>query len=211
MAVRIETKMEVKAGEFQAKLQEQLGDAGRKKLDGAAAKSVADLVRRHLSVLVQERHETAKKLGATPTNIIGRTAEGVSVRQEDADTFVVVPHKMFRRAFQDVTIAPRNAKALAIPVAGEAYDKAPRSFAELFVWSRKRKTNGPDDKGAAFLARRKGDALQLLFLLWRGRLTQEQDRSLLPADDELAKAAKRGISAEIQRIRAKSRKEGGAA
>lgn len=210
MAVRIETKMEGKAGEFLARLQAQLGDAGRKKLDGAAAKSVASLVRRHLSALGQNRHATAKKLGATPTNIIGRTAEDVSARQEDADTFVVVPHPMFWRAFRDVEIAPRNAKALAIPVAGEAYDKAPRSFADLFVWSRKRKTNGPDDKGAAFLARRKGDALQLLFLLWRGRLTQEQDRSLLPSDEELAKAAKSGIAAEIRRIRAKSRKEGDA-
>ena len=208
MPVTIETRMEGKAGEFLAWLQAQLGDAGRKRLDGAAAKSVAALVQRHLARLGGERHATAEKFGVTPTNIIRRTAENVSVRQDDNTTAVVVPHRMFRRAFGDVTIAPRTAKALAIPVAGEAYDKAPRSFAELFVWSRKRKTDGQDDKGAAFLARRKGDALQLMYLLRKGRIEQKQDRSLLPGDDEMAKAAKSGISAEIRRILAR---KGGAA
>ena len=211
MAVSIETRMEGKAGEFLAKLHEQLGDAGRKKIDESAAKSVAALVQKHLFALGNDRHDTAKKLGAQPTNVIGRTAENVSVRQDDNTTAVVVPHPMFRRAFRDVTIAPRTAKALAIPVAGEAYDKAPRSFAELFVWSRKRKTDGQDDKGAAFLARRKGDALQLMYLLRKGRIEQKQDRSLLPGDAEMAKAAKSGISALVRRIIAKSKQSGGAA
>lgn len=211
MAVLIETRMEGKTGEFLARLQTQLGQAGRKKLEEAAAKSVAALVRRHLSALGVNRHATAKRLDAQPTNIIGRTAEAVSVRQNGPDTFVAVPHPMFRRAFRDVSIAPRTAKALAIPVAGEAYDKAPRSFADLFVWSRKRKTDGPDDKGAAFLARRKGDALQLMYLLRRGRVEQKQDRSLLPSDEELSKAAKSGISALVRRIVAKNRQSGGAA
>lgn len=203
MAVSIETRVEGKAGEFLTKLHEQLGDAGRKKMEEAAAKSVAALVQKHLFALGNDRHDTAKKLGAQPTNIIGRTAEGISVRQDGPDTFVVVPHRMFRRAFQNVEIAPRTAKALAIPVAGEAYDKAPRSFSDLFVWKSK--------KGNKFLARRNADALQLMYLLRQERLTQKQDRSLLPTDDELAKAGKSGVSALIRRILAKSRKEGGAA
>lgn len=209
MAASIETRMEGKAGEFLERLQAQLGEAGRRKMEAAAAKSVAALVQRHLFRLGQERHATAQKLGATPTNVIGRTAEGVSVRQDGADTFVVVPHPMFRRAFRNVEIAPRTAKALAIPVAGEAYDKAPRSFAELFVWSRKRGTEGKDDKGAAFLARRKGDALQLMYLLRKGRIKQKQDPSLLPDGDAQAKAAKSGLSALIRRIVAQ--RKGGAA
>lgn len=208
MPVTIETRMEGKAGEFLAKLQEQLGDAGRKKIDESAAKSVAALVRNHLFALGTDRHDTAKKLGAQPTNIIGRTAEGVSVRQDGPDTFVVVPHRMFRRAFQNVEIAPRTAKALAIPVAGEAYDKAPRSFSDLFVWSRKRGTDGEDDKGAAFLARRKGNALQLMYLLRQGRIRQKQDPTLLPTRDEQSQAAKSGIDALIRRILAR---KGGAA
>ncbi len=211
MAISIETRVEGKAGEFLTRFQSQFGEAGRRKIEASAAKSVAALVQRHLFRLHSERHATAKKLGATPTNVIGSTAENVSVRQNDNTTAVVIPHRMFRRAFGDVTIAPRTAKALAIPVAAEAYDKAPRSFSDLFVWSRKRKTEGKDDKGAAFLARRNGDALQLMYILRRGRLTQKQDRSLLPTDDELAKAGKSGVSALIQRILAKSRKEGGAA
>lgn len=208
MAVGIHIQIDGKAGELLAHFQSELGDAGRKKMYASAARSVAALVQRHLFALDQERHATAEKLGVKPTNIIGRTAEGVSVRQDGPDTFVVVPHRMFRRAFQNVEIAPRTAKALAIPVAGEAYDKAPRSFSDLFVWSRKRGTDGEDDKGAAFLARRKGDALQLMYLLRQGRIRQKQDRSLLPGDEEMSKAAKSGISAEIRRILAR---KGGAA
>lgn len=208
MAVSIEIRVEGKAGAFLAKLHEQLGGAGRKNLEESAAKSVAALVQKHLFALGNDRHDTAKKLGAKPTNVIGSTAENVSVRQDDNTTAVVVPHRMFRRAFQNVTIAPRIAKALAIPVAGAAYDKAPRSFSDLFIWKRKRGTDGDDDSGNAFLARRNGDALQLLYLLYKGRITQKQDRSLLPDADELAQAAKSGISAEIRRIRARN---GGAA
>ena len=209
MTVRIETKLEGKAAEYLARLQARLGEKSRKTLDGAAAKSVAALVTRHLARLGNERHATAQKFGAKPTNIIKRKAEEVSVRQDAGGTFVVVPHPLFRRAFRDVEIAPRTAKALAIPVAGEAYDKAPRSFAELFVWKRKKGAEGKDDKGAAFLARKKGDALQLLYLLRQGRIKQTQDPTLLPEAEEQAKAARSGLSALIRRIAAQGK--GGAA
>lgn len=209
MTVRIETKIEGRAAEFLARLQAQLGEAGRKKLEAAAAKPVAALVQRHLFALGQERHATAKGLGATPSNVIGRTAEGVAVRRKEGGTFVAIPHPLFRRAVRDVEIAPRTAKALAIPVAAAAYDKAPRSFAELFVW---RKDRTKDDKGAAFLARTKGKGknqkLELLFLLHRGRILQKRDPSLLPTGEDMAKAGRSGLRELVRRILAR---KGGAA
>lgn len=199
MSMNLDIKLEGKAGEYLAKLLARLGAAGRRTLEGAAARPVADAVRRHLFALGTSRHATAQKLGATPTNIIGRTAENVAVRQGGEGTQVVVPHPMFRRAYHDIVIRPVRAKALAIPVSGEAYGKAPRSFANLFVWKSK--------KGNKFLARRDGKELSLVYLL-KEAVSQPKDPSLLPTEAELWSAAKRGLAAEIRRIAAR---QGGAA
>jgi hypothetical protein len=199
MSVGLDIKLEGKAGEYLAQLLARLGSAGRRTLEGAAARSVADSVRRYLFALGTSRHTTARRLGATPTNVIGRTAENVAVRQGGEGTEVVVPHPMFRRAYRDILIRPQRAKALAIPVSGEAYDKAPRSFADLFVWKSK--------KGNKFLARRNGKRLTLVYLLKEG-VTQPKDPSLLPTTAELSAAAKRGLAAMIRRI---ATRQGGAA
>lgn len=196
MAVGIAIKMDGKAGELLELLLERLGETGRRELERAAAKSVADTVRRHLFALGGSRHATAGKLGAAPTNVIGRTAENVAVRQDGGGTEVVVPHPLFWRAFGDVSIRPKKAKALAIPVSAAAYDKSPRSFADLFVW--KSKKGGKDDKGAAFLARLKGKKLELMYLLRRGSVTQPKDPSLLPTTDDLTAAGKRGVEELIR-------------
>lgn len=195
------TTIEVKAEDMATPLLEQLarrlGDDGRGKIAAAAAGEVKAAVQSHLFALGEWRHATAEKLGAHPTDIAGRVAEGVTVRQEGAEAAVVVPHPMFRRAFGDTAIAPRNAKSLAIPVAAASYGKAPRSFANLFVWKSK--------KGNKFLARRKGKekGLQLLYLLWRDRIVQRQDRSLLPDDAQLAAAGRKGASALLEDILAR--------
>lgn len=202
MSVGIHIRIDGTAGELLDRLLAQLGDAGKRTMEEAAAKSVAAMVRKHLFALGNTRHATAGKLGAAPTNVIGRTAENVAVRQGDGGTEVVVPHPLFWRAFGDVAIRPKNAKALAIPVSGAAYDKAPRSFTDLFVWKSK--------KGNKFLARRNGERLSLLYLLKDG-VTQRKDPSLLPTMDELSEAGKQGIAGLIHRIIARQGNIGGAA
>lgn len=199
MSVALDVKIEGKAGEYLAQLMARLGTAERRRLEGSAARSVADTVRRHLAALGTSRHATARRLGATPTNVIARTAENVAVRQGGEGTEVVVPHPMFRRAFRNIAIRPQRAKALAIPVSGEAYDKAPRSFADLFVWKSK--------KGNKFLARRDGQRLSLVYLL-KDAVTQPKDPTLLPTTAELSAAAKRGLADMIRRI---ASRQGGAA
>lgn len=200
MQTTIEFNIEDKATPFLAKLLDRLGDAGRRKLEEQAAGRIVAAIRSHLFDLGNRRHATADSLGARPTNIIGRTAEGVSQRVGPDGVEVVIPHPLFRRAFRDVEIAPRNAKALAIPMSAAAYDKAPRSFSDLFVWKRKKGADGAADTGNAFLARKNGDTLQLLYLLYKGRITQQQDRSLLPDDATLAAEGKKGISDYIADI-----------
>lgn len=183
----------------------------RKKLDKAGADNAAKNVQLYLSTLSGSRHKTANDLGAAPTNVIGRTVAAVHAEEREDGCFVVVPHPLFRRAFRDVEIGPRTARALAIPVNKASYGKPPRSMAGLFIWSRKRKTDGPDDKGSAFLARSAGRGktkrLELMYLLYRGRIIQRQDSTLLPTPEETGAAAMQGISrvlnATIRKIRMK--------
>lgn len=182
------------------RLLRSMSEEARAKLAEAGAAEAAKTTQKYLRTLAGSRHATAGKLGAAPTQVIGRAAAGTTSRGD----CVVVPHPLFRRAFGDVTIAPRTARALAIPMHRDAYGRGPRTMSGLFVWSRKRKTLGPADKGTAFLARARGKGknahLELIYLLYRGRILQRQDRTLLPSDEETAAAAMKGISTRLNSI-----------
>lgn len=201
--------MEYKPTPVLDRLLSHMGGQGRKKLEAAGAESAAAETRKWLLRLAAERHETAKKLGASPTGVVRRTAANTRAEERDGEHFVVVPHPMFRRAFKDVEIAPVKAQALAIPMAKESYGRLPRTMGELFVW---RKDRTKDDKGAAFLARTKGKGknqkLQLLFLLWRGRILQKRDPSLLPGKATLGEAVAKGVKRRLGAI-LKAVKSGG--
>ncbi len=178
-----------------------LTPAGKKRLSKHAALPVREKTREHIRGLAATRHKTAQALGAKPSNILARVAGGTRiVSTEDGFAAVAIPHPMFRRAFGDVTIRPKDAKALAIPVHASAYNKAPRTFADLFVWI-KEDENG-DRK--AFLARNivrgRGKQLRLMYLLRTGSITQAQDRSMLPTDEEWTTAARIGALRYIKTI-----------
>lgn len=181
-----------------------LGTEGLKTLAQAGAGEAARNAQRFIRTLAASRHATASKLGAAPTGVLGRAASGTQAVERDGGWCVSVPHPLFRRAFKDVAIAPVKAGALAIPMHKDAYGRSPRSMTGLFVWKRNRKADGPEDKGAAFLARSRGKGknarLELLFLLHRGRILQRQDPSLLPTAEETGAAAMKGISRRLGTI-----------
>ena len=181
-----------------------LGDDGRRKLERAGAESAAVATRSWLLRLAADRHATAEKLKATPTGVIRSAAQNTRAEEDQGEHYVAVPHPLFRRAFRDVTIAPRKAGALAIPMARASYGRGPRTMGQLFVWSRKRGTAGKGDKGAAFLARSVGKGknarLELLYLLWRGRIVQKKDSTLLPGRATLGEAAGKGVRMALGRV-----------
>lgn len=188
----------------------KMGPADLKKLAKAGAEGAAAATRSWLLRLAASRHATADRLGAKKTDIIHLTAVNTQWEERGGENYVVVPHRMFRRAFEDVTIQPREAKALAIPVHKDAYGHSPKTMAEkFFIWKKERTK---DDKGAAFLARTKGKGknqrLELLFLLYRGRILQKQDPTLLPDGDTMAKAALRGVKRALDK-ELKAAKSGG--
>ena len=97
----------------------------------AAAGALQVLVMRHLQKVARERHDTANRLGATPTGFWSGSAQAVRLHTHANDAEVSVTHPGIARAVRDVIIRPRRAKALTIPLRAEAYGRRPRELERL--------------------------------------------------------------------------------
>ena len=170
----------------------KVGGAGRKLLFSAAANAVAILVRSHIARLGTWKHASAERIGATPTGFLSKAARGTVHNASENHGEVVIPSPGFSRAFHDVEIRPRNAAYLTIPASAEAYGKRAGVLAAhgWKIWR---------PKGRKFLMGSKGEDPKILYWLAES-VMQKQDRELLPADEEMQRAAAGAIMAEIRRI-----------
>jgi hypothetical protein len=94
------------------------------------------------------------------------------------------------RALRDVTIVPREAKSLAIPIHALAYNRRPAQIWEslnLFI---------PKGKNVICMP---GKTITALYVLVRS-VTQKQDRTLLPSDENFQKAAATGAGNYIRNL-----------
>jgi len=171
--------------------------AGLTALHQAAGTELQRITADHVAKIAATRHTTANKLGAAPKNFLAQASEQVSASSAlssgPAGATLTISHPGFLRAFQNVTIVPRTAKALAIPIhalayghrAGELWDRL-----SLFI-----------PKGKNIIAATIGGVLTPLYALCKS-VTQKQDRSLLPSDAEFQKAATDGAMAYLGAVRA---------
>jgi hypothetical protein len=165
----------------------KLHGAGRRDLLTAAITEVQEVTRIHLRDIANTRHATAQRLGASPTGHFAQAAEkvaGAAITADENEAALVFNHPGLSRTFRDVTITPTKSKALTIPIAAVAYGRRAGEFAGLFLYKSKMTSN-------AFLALQENGKLKLLYLLLRS-VTQKQDRSLLPSQDEWSNAALSG-------------------
>lgn len=164
-----------------------LGGAGRTEILRASGTEVQRVTVDYIARLAATRHETASRLGAAPTNHFAQAAEKVAspaALEADADAATLtISHPGFSRAFRNVVIAPRSAKALAIPVHAISYGKRAAELWDrlsLFI-----------PKGKRVIAATLGGVVTPLYILCKS-VTQKQDRTLLPADEEFRAAAALG-------------------
>lgn len=157
---------------------------------GYAAKSY---ILEYVLAYKNDRHKTAEKLGAEPTNFVGKAIEQLERSSTPADNEKVtirLEHPWWARAFGAVTITPKKTY-LTIPLIAEAYGHRAPEIQGLFFW-----TNPVT--GKSFLAEairrntslKKGDpgGLKLWYLLLNV-VHQDQDRERLPPDEDITKAA----------------------
>jgi hypothetical protein len=188
MNVKIDIGGKLKPGV--ARVVSALEGEGRIELNHAMGLEVQAVTYHHLRDLAGSRHNTADRLGASPTGFLAQAAEKVGAADavtSVADAAVLtINHPGMMRAFEDVTITAKAAKALTIPIHRLAYGHRAGEFEGLFVLGGKK-----FDTGKNILAMKDGDDIIPMFLLVHS-VHQPQDRSLLPTDEEWQDAAVEG-------------------
>jgi hypothetical protein len=166
--------------------------SNRTELNQYIGTAAATGTRRHILKAAESRHTTATKLSATPTGYLTKRA-GLTEGRGTADgAEITVTGAIFRRVFGPVTIRPREAKMLAIPMRAESYGKRPGEFSDLFVYRSK--------QGRAFLARKGAGQgrFEFLFLL-KSFVILPQDRGLIPSDEQFAQLAELGARGYLRK------------
>ena len=160
---------------------------GRRQLFSVAANAVRILVRNHLSRIAPRHHISAHRLGATPTGHIEKGARATHFTASSDSAEVIIPIAGLSRAFRPLTITPRTANALTLPISSHSYGKR---VGEL-------RANGwnifrPKGKDTLWGKLQDEDDAVPLYVL-KKRVQLKQDRSLLPSDAELGGTASKAI------------------
>jgi len=158
-------------------------------LHDAMGYAARTLTRDHLIGLAGTRHDTANRLGATPSGHWAQAAEKTTFTADATSATITITQPGIGRAMHDVDIHPSGgAKTLTIPLIAQAYNLRAASVWEsegLFV------VKGKNSKGsgAALAVKRLSDgSLQPWYLLVPS-VHQKQDRSLLPSNAAYERAA----------------------
>jgi len=170
---------------------------GRRLLFSVAANAVRILVRSHLSRIAPRHHISAHRLGATPTGHIEKGARATHFTASSDSAEVIIPIAGLSRAFRPLTITPRTANALTLPVSPYAYGKR---VGEL-------RANGWNifrPKGHDILMGSLGDDEAVPLYVLKRRVQLKQDRSLLPSDTELSGTASKAMLDYIRRTTRRS-------
>lgn len=182
----------------------------RSALHRFVGKRAQNTIRDYLIGLAATRHRTATSLGAQPTGHLAEAAEKVSRTNALEDTgdgvAISLEQPGMRRAFEDVEIRPGPGKKyLTIPARSEAYGNRAYRFDTLEVlfgkngpyalaerahtdlkWRSKNKVKYRDLEGSRTVAG------GMIFYWLVKSVSQEQDRSLLPSNNEIAYAGASG-------------------
>lgn len=170
---------------------------GRRQLFSVAANAVRILVRDHLFRIAPRHHISAHRLGATPTGHIEKGARATHFTASPDSADVIIPIPGLSRAFGPLTITPRNAAALTLPVSPHAYGKRVGDL----------RTNGWNifrPKGHDILMGSLGDDEAVPLYVLKRRVQLKQDRSLLPSDAELGGTASKAMLDYIRRTTRRS-------
>lgn len=166
----------------------------RRRLYAAIADKAENLVRRHILRIAPAHHMAANRLGAQPTGHLTKGARLTHSTSGADFAEVIIPIPGISRAFKNLTITPKNAAALTIPIASQSYGQRVSRMRQL-GWTIFR----PKGKDVIMGTPPGGDDAVPLYLL-KKRVEQRQDRTLLPSDAEIGATAGAAITAVIDRI-----------
>ena len=173
--------------------------AGMSSVYRNAGVRLARCIRNHMRLLASTRHDTANKLGATPTNHF-KASDVLPPNATSADVSVTVTTPGISRAYHDIDIDPVNGSWLTIPLHSESYgisaSQYSSQYGKLFRINKKGSTEkqnvlyGKDVLG--------GKPVPLYALV--SHVHQPRDPSLMPSNEAMTEAALEGAVAAIKAI-----------
>lgn len=179
----------------------------RDRLNRAMQSEVASTIREYVRQRVSGSHNTAQKLGAKPSNFVGKASGSIGrPAVQDTGFEIKLSHPYYARVFGDVTIRPTSGKYLTIPLVKEAYNQRARALNNLFVLrsqsgklflARAQATRIRRRKQADGTTRVKSAGETPILDLWYQLVTavkQKQERERIPDDAALISAAVRGAN-----------------
>ena len=182
--------------------------ANRAPLHAEMAGNSLEFTRQYLRGL--NRHNTAARLGASPTGHYEKSAMALQAEADDQAAILRIPRNTgLGRAFGEITIRPRPGRTfLTIPATAETYGRQAGEWPEdTFDFAVIMTHRGPTPVlkwAEAGGSHAKGDVAFWL----RRSVTQKQDRTLLPPDEEYRGLARDTIIAHLQNIIAAERTGG---
>jgi hypothetical protein len=156
--------------------------------------------RNHLVAIAQTRHATATRLGATPSGHWGQAAEKTSFQANQEGAIISIEQPGIGRVAHDVTIEPGPGKKyLTLPAIAAAYNQRAYRISGLHVMVRFLE----GERRAVALAMDSGEGKDRVETVWYWlvtSVTQKQDRTLLPSDEEYNLAALAGVRDFVDRL-----------
>ena len=161
---------------------------------------LARCIRNHMRMLASTRHETANRLGATPTNHF-KASDVLPPNATNSDVSVTITTPGISRAYHDIDIEPVNGQFLTIPLHADAYGIGAREFEErgygkLFRINRK----GSTEKGNVLYTKDVLNGKPIPMYALTAHVHQVQDPSLMPTNDKMTQEALDGALAAIKQI-----------
>lgn len=155
------------------------------------------LTESHLVAIAQTRHATAQRLGASPSGHWGQAAEKTSFEADAEGATITINQPGISRAAHDVKIEPGPGKKyLALPAIAAAYNQRAYRLPDLHPIVR----SIEGEKRAIGLGKKDAAGTETVWYWLVKSVTQTQDRTLLPSDEEYRLAALAGIGDYIDRL-----------
>ena len=160
---------------------------------------LARCIRNHLRLLASTRHDTANKLGATPTGHF-RASDVLPPNATNSDVSVTVTTPGISRAYHDIDIDPVNGQFLTIPLHADAYGLSAREYSERYGKLFRINQKGSTEKGKVLYTKDVLNGKPIPMYALTAHVHQVRDPSLMPTNAKMTEEAIEGALAAIKKI-----------
>lgn len=174
-------------------------EAGMSSVYKNAGVRLARVIRNHMRLLASTRHDTANRLGATPTNHF-KASDVLPPNATSSDVSVTITTPGIGRAYHDIDIDPVNGQFLTIPLHADAYGISAREYSDRYGRLFRINQKGSTEKGKVLYTKDVLNGKPIPMYALTAHVHQVQDPSLMPTKDQMTEEALNGALAAIKQI-----------